>query len=146
MIRAIQIDHADYFIRRRLRFAFELTTSDGRTLFYGRAPEGEGQGLIPSEGWYTREELETEAKPNPQAPARLVMVDLPRDCATALADAILTDTTGTPAGDVRALRADLTHERQRRDALEDQLIGWMGAVMLPDTKPGGPTLRRGGRS
>lgn len=118
-IRAVQVEHPhDAFVRNRLRYAFELTDPGAPRRFYGRTRE---DGY---DGWFDREQLGGDGLGDsaPESYAEIVFVDLPRDLAAALADAILTEAHGTPAGDVRALRADLDHERDRRDALEDRMI------------------------
>lgn len=120
MIRAVPIETD--FVRNELRFAFELTRDTGPTLLYARWPEG-------YDGWVERRDLADyepgtrmgtpvdESVPGP----RLVIVELPRDVAAALAEGILTVTDGIPATDMRAMRRDLEHERGRRDKLEEAI-------------------------
>jgi len=122
-IRAVSIDFPhDAFVRNRLRFAFEMQTVEGRRMILA-ARRGEERM---TEGWYDRADLERPGQRIDEEPAdgelAPVIVELPRDVAAALADEILTESYGTPAGDVRALRADLTHEQSRRDRIEDALI------------------------
>jgi hypothetical protein len=125
-IRAIQINPDASWMQRLVRFGFELTTSDDQRLIYCRRAGDSWSG-----GWYAPSDFPGVAPgtawdslPEPEdgqlAP---VIVELPRDVAAALADAILTEAHGTPAGDVRALRRDLEHEQTRRDLLEDHLVG-----------------------
>ena len=111
---------------------FIMERSDQGTLYYARRT-----GDLYSDGWYTPADLfdGTEAGVEPQIKDgwELVTVTLPRDVASALADAILTETTGIAPTDVRVLRQDLAHERDRRDRLEDVLVGMLQAHTGPVT-------------
>lgn len=131
MIHAIPIDDASDFVRSRYRYAFELTDSTGgEPLLYCRRG---GDGSL-REGWIRRSELTVpenttvarevalgEREPADPDAWRIVVVDLPKDAAMALAEALLTKATGIPLGDARALRQDLDHERARRDVADDAL-------------------------
>lgn len=117
MIRAIRID--DDMLRRSLRYMFVMESQNTGTLYYARRTDGDWQ----SAGWYTASDLYAEPESVTLKDGwELVIVDLDRDVAASLADAILTETTGIAPTDARALRNDLQHERARRDKVEDVLI------------------------
>lgn len=136
-VRAVQITMNDLFIRGMTRWAFEMVTPAGERLVYARPkpPTDDDRITVVRGGWFRYSEVETREfgprydGPDPDAYADVLYVDLDTDIAPALADAILLEATGTPAGDVRALRADLTHERARRDALEDRMTDMLDRMV-----------------
>lgn len=123
MIRAIALPQD--VLARKVRYQFILESTHGETLYYARR-----LGTVYSEGFYPANDVftvDTESETRVadgwelivvDLPRDVVVVDLPRDVAAALADAILTDTTGVAPSDARALRQDLMHERDRRTKLE----------------------------
>ena len=112
MIRAVPIDRGNSFVRGRQEWGFERVDSSGAVYLYGKSAQG-------YEGWFERGQFGPPwSEPESSETVELVTVDLPLDVASALAEGILTETLGTPAGDVRALRADLEHERAQRELSE----------------------------
>lgn len=130
MIRAIEVGKwQDNLLHRSMKFIFELTTNDGQRLLYARTTREGGNTW---DGWYTEADLyEPGNKELADRPLKdgleIVMVDLPREVAACLAEAILLETTGIPTTDARAIRRDLDHERSRRDNLEDVIIRIAGS-------------------
>lgn len=117
MIRAIPVNSD--FPRRSLTYMFVQEAHD-RTRYYARRTV---DAFDSSPGWYPGDDVFLAETGEPKDGWTLVTVTLDRDVASALADAILTETTGIAPTDARALRQDLQHERERRDKLEDTLIG-----------------------
>lgn len=119
MIQAFKVERDD-ILMRRLTFGFMLTGDNQPARYLARPTDQD-----PSHPeWRTDQELNRDplVVDGIGEGWELVTVSLERGVMAALADAIITETTGTPAADVRLLRKDMEHEQQRRDLLEDAII------------------------
>ena len=136
MIRAVELAPQDP-LHRHITYVF-VADHGGQERFFCRDDDD-----VFGEGWWSlaeiypgREGMEYTSEVEPAH--RMVEVRLNLDMLSALTEALIVRATGTPMAAVAGMRADMLHERSRRDELEAALIRITERALAPTMTVGRP--------